>query len=75
MLGTATFLAPWHAFDFNEPVAVVLGSEGRGLRPRVQKTCDALVSLPQRGRVASLNLAVAAGIVLYEVVRQRSAAG
>jgi len=63
---------PWHGFDFTEPVALVLGSEGRGLGKRVAATCDALVSLPQRGEVASLNLSVAAGIVLYEVVRQRN---
>lgn len=61
----------WHQFDFTSPVALVVGSEGRGLRPRVAKTCDALVSLPQRGPIRSLNVSVAAGIVLYEVVRQR----
>lgn len=65
--------ASWHSFDFTEPVAVVLGSEGKGLRKRVAATCDALISLPQLGRVDSLNLSVAAGIVLYEVVRQRTA--
>lgn len=61
----------WCDFDFTVPVAIVLGSEGKGLRPRVAKTCDALVSLPQMGRVASLNLSVAAGVVLYEALRQR----
>jgi 23S rRNA (guanosine2251-2'-O)-methyltransferase len=61
----------WHEFDFTVPVALVVGSEGRGLRPRVAKTCDALVSLPQRGSVQSLNVSVAAGIALYEVLRQR----
>ena len=54
---------------------LVLGSEGRGLRRRVAKTCDALVSLPQRGSVQSLNVSVAAGITLYEVVRQRTTSG
>ena len=63
---------PWYSFDFTEPVVVVIGSEGRGLRKRVASTCDALVSLPQRGKVESLNMSVAAGIVLYEVVRQRT---
>jgi 23S rRNA (guanosine2251-2'-O)-methyltransferase len=62
---------PWFSFDFTSPVAIVLGSEGKGLRPRVASHCDELVSLPQRGKVASLNLSVAAGVVLYEVVRQR----
>ena len=64
--------APWHKFDYTEPVVLVLGSEGRGLRRRVAKTCDTLVSLPQKGRIESLNLSVAAGIALYEVVRQRT---
>jgi 23S rRNA (guanosine2251-2'-O)-methyltransferase len=64
---------PWYSFDFRSPVALVVGSEGKGLRPRVAAHCDELVSLPQRGKVRSLNLSVAAGIVLYEVVRQRMA--
>ena len=63
---------PWSSFDYKEPVAIVLGSEGKGLRKRVAATCDTLVSIPQMGQVESLNLSVAAGIVLYEVVRQRS---
>jgi len=64
---------PWCSFDFSSPVAIVVGSEGKGLRPRVASHCDALVSLPQMGKVESLNVSVAAGIVLYEVVRQRMA--
>ncbi len=64
---------PWYSFDFTLPLVLVVGSEGRGLRPRVASHCDALVNLPQRGRVESLNVSVAAGIVLYEVVRQRMA--
>lgn len=63
---------PWPSFDYKEPVAIVLGSEGKGLRTRVAATCDTLVSIPQMGQVESLNLSVAAGIVLYEVLRQRS---
>jgi 23S rRNA (guanosine2251-2'-O)-methyltransferase len=66
---------PWYQFDYTLPVVLVLGSEGRGLRPLVSKTCDALVSLPQRGHVDSLNLSVAAGVVLYEALRQRAALG
>ncbi len=62
---------PWFGFDYTSPVMLVLGAEGRGLRPRVATTCDQLVCLPQLGRVESLNISVAAGIVLYEVVRQR----
>ncbi len=61
----------WFEFDYTVPLIVVLGSEGRGLRRRVAESCDQLVSLPQFGRVDSLNVSVAAGAVLYEAVRQR----
>lgn len=52
------------------PVAVVLGAEGRGLRRLTRETCDELVRIPMHGGVASLNVAVAAGVVLYESLRQ-----
>ncbi|OLC28627.1 MAG: 23S rRNA (guanosine(2251)-2'-O)-methyltransferase RlmB [Armatimonadetes bacterium 13_1_40CM_64_14] len=52
------------------PVALVLGGEGRGLSRLVRERCDALVRLPMRGRLSSLNVSVAGGILLYEVVRQ-----
>ncbi len=63
---------PWHAFDWTQPAALVVGSEGRGLRPGVSAECDMLLALPQRGASRSLNVSVAAGIALYEAVRQRS---
>ena len=50
-------------------VVLVLGAEGRGLRPRVRAACDRLVRIPMRGRVDSLNLSVAAGVLLFEAVR------
>jgi len=62
----------WTEFDYSVPVAIVLGGEHRGLRRLVRERCDALVRLPMLGQVASLNVSVAAGIVLYEVIRQRS---
>ncbi len=65
---------PWYAFDWTQPAVLVVGSEGRGLRPGVTGECDTLLSLPQLGAARSLNVSVAAGIVLYEVVRQRSVA-
>jgi 23S rRNA (guanosine2251-2'-O)-methyltransferase len=61
------------AQDFTGPVALVIGSEGEGIRPLVRKKCDALFSIPMRGGVSSLNASVAAGVALFEVVRQRLA--
>ena len=57
--------------DFSVPLCLVLGSEGTGVRRLVKQKCDYLVHLPMLGKIASLNVSVAAGILLYEVVRQR----
>jgi len=61
----------WTSFDLTVPVALVLGGEGRGLRRLARETCDVVLSVPLAAGVESLNLAVAAGVVLFEVVRQR----
>ena len=63
----------WDAVDYRRPIALVLGGEGRGIRRLVRERCDHLVSLPLFGHVGSLNVSVAAGIALYEVLRQRGA--
>jgi len=62
---------PWYSFDYKGPVGIVLGSEGKGLRPLVRKTCDKILSIPLAGKVTSLNVAAAAAVFLFEVVRQR----
>ncbi|NJL23197.1 MAG: 23S rRNA (guanosine(2251)-2'-O)-methyltransferase RlmB [Leptolyngbyaceae cyanobacterium SM1_3_5] len=64
---------PLHTTQFTGATAIVVGSEGDGLSLLTQKNCDALVSIPLRGKTPSLNASVAAGMVLYEVFRQRQA--
>jgi 23S rRNA (guanosine2251-2'-O)-methyltransferase len=63
--------APWST-DLTGPTVLVLGGEGKGLRPRVAASCDGLVALPRRGRVESLNVSAAATALLFESLRQRS---
>jgi 23S rRNA (guanosine2251-2'-O)-methyltransferase len=60
-------------WDWTVPSALFLGSEGTGLHRLVRERCDALVRIPVRGRIQSLNVSVAAGIILYEALRQRTA--
>ncbi|HEX9773193.1 MAG TPA: 23S rRNA (guanosine(2251)-2'-O)-methyltransferase RlmB [Steroidobacteraceae bacterium] len=61
--------------DFTGPTAIVLGSEGEGLRRLTRECCDQLVAIPMAGAVESLNVSVAAGVLLYEAVRQRRKRG
>jgi len=63
-----------YELDLTGPLAIVMGSEGAGLRRLTAKKCDFLVRLPMAGKVESLNVSVAAGVCLFEAVRQRSGA-
>lgn len=57
--------------DFNLPVAIVMGAEDTGISPQIIRECDDLVSIPILGNISSLNVSVAAGVMMYELVRQR----
>jgi 23S rRNA (guanosine2251-2'-O)-methyltransferase len=72
VIGTSdTATKSLYELDLKGPVALVLGSEGDGMRQLTGKTCDELVRLPMKGAVESLNVSVAAGVCLYEALRQR----
>lgn len=62
--------APWQT-DLTGPTVIVLGGEGKGLRPRVADSCDGLIALPRLGQVESLNISAAATALLFEALRQR----
>ena len=63
--------APIYQLDFTVDVAIVIGSEGKGIRPLVKKKCDQLFSIPMKGPISSFNASVSGGMILYEVMRQR----
>ncbi len=62
-----------HKQDLTGPLAIVVGSEGKGLGKLVRESCDYVVSIPMQGKINSLNASVATGVLLYEVYRQRNA--
>jgi 23S rRNA (guanosine2251-2'-O)-methyltransferase len=64
--------ASYESPDYEGKVVLVLGGEGKGIRPRVASMCDATISIPRRGRIASLNVSTAAAVLLFEATRQRN---
>jgi 23S rRNA (guanosine2251-2'-O)-methyltransferase len=75
VVGTATDATlNYTEWDWTRPSAVVLGGEGAGLHRLVRDRCDVLVKIPVQGKIQSLNVSVAAGVVLYEALRQRTVA-
>ena len=61
--------------DYTGPVAIVMGAEDVGISPEILRVSDTLAAIPQLGNIGSLNVSVAAGVMIYEVVRQRLASG
>jgi 23S rRNA (guanosine2251-2'-O)-methyltransferase len=72
--GDADATSMWET-DLSGGAALVFGAEGKGLRPLVRRTCDTLVSIPLAGQVESLNVSVAAAVLMYEARRQRASRG
>ncbi len=62
---------PMYELDFNLPAAVIVGNEEKGIRKLTADNCDFLINIPMTGKIQSLNVSVAAGVLLYEVIRQR----
>ncbi len=65
----------YNELDYRGNVAIVMGNEGSGIRHKIKQQCDYLVKIPMNGAVESLNVSVATGIMLYEVIRQRMQSG
>jgi 23S rRNA (guanosine2251-2'-O)-methyltransferase len=59
-------------WDWNQPTALVMGSEGQGLHRLVAENCDALIKIPMQGKIESLNVSVATGVILFEALRRRN---
>ena len=57
---------------YNQPTVLLIGSEGKGLRPAIINQCDFMIKIPLYGKVASLNASISSGIILFEIMRQRN---
>ena len=65
---------PYTEVDYKIPVALIVGNEEKGIRRLTAENCDILVNIPMKGKIQSLNVSVASGIILFEILRQRSLA-
>ena len=65
----------YFSISFPAPLALVIGSEGKGIRRLVKENCDIMVKIPMAGKIKSLNASVAAALLIYEVLRQRKQGG
>ena len=72
--GAAAEGRPYDQVDYSGGLVLVLGAEGKGLRPRVAKSCDELVALPVRGRIGSLNVSAAAAALMYGILQEKKIA-
>ena len=60
----------WHEIDYKGKIAIVIGSEGKGIRPLVKKSCDFLATIPMKGKINSLNVSAALSAIIFERQRQ-----
>ena len=67
----AVIFSLYYEQDLTGPIAIIVGSEGRGMNKLTMKNCDFLVKIPMMGKIESLNASVSTGIVLYEALKQR----
>ena len=62
----------WHELDYKRKIVLVMGSEGKGIRPVIIKACDELITIPMQGKLISLNVSSATSAILFERLRQLS---
>ena len=63
--------SPWHSIDYSDKTAIVVGSEGRGVRKKVLETCDFIATIPMQGITNSLNVSAATSVIAFEILRQK----
>ena len=61
----------YYEHNLTGPIGIVIGNEGKGIGPKIKNNCDFLLKIPMKGKINSLNASVSAGIILYEIVKQK----